>query len=360
MKMLQLSSQRLDLKNNSFDILRLILAFIVITGHNISLFKNQFPTWLETVAYADQDKLSMGSYAVFGFFVLSGILITRSAINSSSIWSYLKKRFWRIYPAYWMCTFLIAFLFSPILFILNGGTIAEFIKIYLSGSFKYFFFNITAYLAVLDINGLYEKILDWEGANGALWTLAYETRAYILIAVLMLFGVVKKLWVYIALFVVFTIAYIVAVYQPDLFLNGNINKLHNFSMISYFLLGSIILFFIDKIAIDWKLFCIACVGLLCSMYFSLVPILAPISTAYIVLFLGAKIPFKDFAKKYGDISYGAYLFGYPIQAFLITLGFTKFGFIVFQILSLVLATIIGYVSYNYFEKRFLSKVRKIA
>jgi peptidoglycan/LPS O-acetylase OafA/YrhL len=355
MKLLSLSEERLDLKNNSFDILRVFLAFLVITAHIISLFKDQLPRKQDIVTIVGNETLGIGGFAVYGFFVISGILITNSAIRSSSIWSYLKKRILRIYPAFWVCIFLIAFIFTPLFFVLNTGSLAGYWSQYLTSSIKYFFLNLTAYLAVLDINGFYGKYFNLSNADGSLWTLAYETRAYLLVALLMFFKVVKKSWTYIALFVFFTFTYIIAIYMPDIFLHGDVNKLHNFSMMSYFFIGGTALFYLNKISIDWKLFVLSIIGLFVSIYFNLVPILTPISIAYMTIFLGAKLPLRNFAKKYGDISYGMYLFGIPVQELLLSLGFEKYGFVVFEIVSVILAALVGYASYHLIEKRFIAR-----
>ncbi len=75
-----------------FGLLRFLLAVMVLVGH---LF------WLSDI----------GRYAVFGFFILSGYLMTLVMQNTYSysrkgVTKFLKNRFLRLYPSYWIACLL--------------------------------------------------------------------------------------------------------------------------------------------------------------------------------------------------------------------------------------------------------------
>ena len=57
--------------------------------------------------------LSLGGYAVLGFFGISGYLITGSA-NRLSLADYCRKRILRIYPGLWVCLVVTAFGFASL------------------------------------------------------------------------------------------------------------------------------------------------------------------------------------------------------------------------------------------------------
>jgi len=69
-------------KNNNFNFLRLLLAYIVVVFHSMGLSKNKYPL----------AKLFDGHIAVCGFFIISGFLIIRSCWSSNSLKEYFIKR----------------------------------------------------------------------------------------------------------------------------------------------------------------------------------------------------------------------------------------------------------------------------
>ena len=78
-----------------FGLLRTILALLVMAGHLLD-------TW------------QIGTYAVFGFYMISGYLMTHIMHESYGFhlagrWSFACNRFLRLYPLYW-CAALITIL----------------------------------------------------------------------------------------------------------------------------------------------------------------------------------------------------------------------------------------------------------
>jgi len=89
--------------SNNFTIIRLILAMMVIYSHSYAVTGHPEPTMLGR---------SFGNLAVHGFFVLSGFLITESYLRSGDLQSFAIKRFFRIIPALVPAHFFAAFLFN--------------------------------------------------------------------------------------------------------------------------------------------------------------------------------------------------------------------------------------------------------
>ena len=80
------------MRRNNFDLLRLYLAFIVVLGHlcvlsDVAVFKKFLPYFNTYIS-------------VTGFFCISGFLITRSFVTTTSVPLYFKKRAARLLPAY--------------------------------------------------------------------------------------------------------------------------------------------------------------------------------------------------------------------------------------------------------------------
>src|SRR5207237_4820946 len=93
---------------NSFDVLRVALASLVIFEHAFWLTTGGWDT--EPLYRLTGGQFDSGSLGVDSFFIVSGFLVTMSFQNSSGVGSFLKKRVLRIYPAY----LVIAILSLPI------------------------------------------------------------------------------------------------------------------------------------------------------------------------------------------------------------------------------------------------------
>ena len=101
---------------NNFTILRLILAMLVVFGHFKIL--SGLPIGNIIHSYAD--------FAVDAFFIVSGYLIYGSFDNSPRLKSFAIKRFFRIYPLYFI---IIITQFFIMLWFLDGNVqIADMVK----------------------------------------------------------------------------------------------------------------------------------------------------------------------------------------------------------------------------------------
>jgi peptidoglycan/LPS O-acetylase OafA/YrhL len=90
---------------NSLNAIRLLLAAMVIVSHS---------WWLGGYGTEPQPGgVKLGSWAVIGFFGISGYLITRSRIQASSALSYCRARFLRIFPGLAACVAVVAFVIAP-------------------------------------------------------------------------------------------------------------------------------------------------------------------------------------------------------------------------------------------------------
>nr|MDT0667581.1 acyltransferase family protein [Micromonospora sp. DSM 115978] len=65
----------------------------------------------------------IGEMAVDGFFLISGFLIVRSHLNSSSTGRYMWHRFLRILPGFWVCLVVTAVALAPLLYWLERDSL---------------------------------------------------------------------------------------------------------------------------------------------------------------------------------------------------------------------------------------------
>src|SRR4051794_33733746 len=98
--------------------LRLVFAFAVLVSHAYPL-----------AGLGDRlrwEGENLGGWAVIGFFVVSGYLITGSRLRSPA-GAYLVHRIARIFPAFWVCLLAVAFAFAPIGYWHQHGTLDGFL-----------------------------------------------------------------------------------------------------------------------------------------------------------------------------------------------------------------------------------------
>ena len=183
----------LNLRENNFDILRLILAVFVGFYH-----------WNILVAINSQNPIfHFGEMAVDSFFIISGFLIFWSFDSNQDKKIFYIKRFYRIFPIYFGLI-----VFQTLFFIgFSDGTFGDIFKYFITNLFFLNFLSpsIGDTLINLQVNTL----------NGSLWTLKNEVFFYAIVPII--FVLYKKFglkFLYFLYFLSFT--YIVTVNYLDL------------------------------------------------------------------------------------------------------------------------------------------------
>ncbi len=96
--------------DNHFNLIRMVLATLVIVSHSPEIIYGDRSHELLTRLF---HTLSFGDFAVNGFFLLSGYLIVQSWQLSPLAGSFLKKRILRIYPGFIAASLVCALLIGP-------------------------------------------------------------------------------------------------------------------------------------------------------------------------------------------------------------------------------------------------------
>ena len=163
-------------ERNNLGVLRLLLASLVVIGHAPEQIDGDR---LREPLFRLVHTVTLGGVAVDAFFVLSGYLIAESAVRAVSISDYFVKRVARIYPA-----FVVAFLISVFLLGPMVGTrpLDELPRLAL---------RLVA-LQGPPLQATQLVGLPYPDLNGSMWTLAYEFRCYVLIAVLQALGLLRR------------------------------------------------------------------------------------------------------------------------------------------------------------------------
>ncbi|MFC0483718.1 acyltransferase family protein [Pseudarthrobacter scleromae] len=304
--------------DNALNLIRLVLAVLVIVSH-------AFPVG----GYGPDPAiggLGLGSFAVGGFFAISGYLITQSRFRSD-LKSYSIRRALRILPGYWACLFFTAVIASGLAGLVRGGWSAI-------EAAKFIGWNAVMVKAGGSDIGSTLAGLPYSGAwNGSLWTLRFEVLCYIVVGVALLVSFVRQQRaVFPAAFAGAT-AGSLAVHAADI---GGIPA-DLALLVPFFLAGATIHAYADKIPCNNAMAFAACGALLVVLAVGQGKSLSALPVAYLLLWLGLVIP-KPLAAlcKTDDFSYGTYLYAFPMQQWLVIGGAAQFGptaFIVFSILA---------------------------
>ncbi|SDQ84335.1 Peptidoglycan/LPS O-acetylase OafA/YrhL, contains acyltransferase and SGNH-hydrolase domains [Chryseobacterium soldanellicola] len=326
--------QMQDITKNNFDFIRVLLAFIVFVGH------------LGTLSASKDLKIFEHSpieIAVFGFFVVSGFLIARSYERSSSLKSYLKKRILRIVPAYLLVVFLCAILLSLV-------SKLSFYEYFTNTQvYKYLFWNsLFLNFKAPWLPGVFGN----QAVNGALWTLKVEMCYYFCVPLLfLLFGKNNK-YRNISLIIIYFLSLIYLNYFESL------NKISLAKQIPgvlcYFIPGMLIYFNFDKF-IKYKnpLFIVAVITVWIDLIFD-IKLISPIMIGVIVLYIAYSFKFLNNFGKYGDFTYGIYIFHFPIIRTFTTLGlFEDYNPFVMALVCMLVVIGVGVSSWHFYEKKFL-------
>jgi len=343
-KLTQRYEVNLKRHSNNFDFLRVFAALLVLISHCPELFNYSI---FNSDPFSASIGMSMGRTAVLIFFIISGYLITRSWESKKSIAKFFAARFLRIYPALIVITVLSVFVLGPLLTTLNT---AEYFNHHTT--YKYLE-NISAYRMTYYLPGVFEENPLKGSINGSLWTIAYEFTCYIVIAIIGALSILKRKYGIIII--------LLSLMMVNLFFKSQWNSIVipvlgiDFKTLTpgllFFLSGAAFYKFRSEIPFNLLGLILSILTLFLlketSIYFTISIIMFPYLVLSIVFI---PIPFLNKAGKYGDFSYGIYLYAFPIQQILAYFFFQMLSGPILILLTLFCLGIFSFLSWNFIEK----------
>lgn len=339
--------------NNRFDFVRLIAAWLVLYSHSYVLSASKEIELISKYLKFD----TAGGLAVGVFFSISGYLVFKSLENSNSLKIFIIKRALRIYPA-----LILSVLFS--VFVVGIICTELSIQEYLTNRKTLSYLKtITGFNIKYELPGVFENFPE-KSVNGSLWSIAIELRCYLVLGIISLlpFSMKLKLWISVTILsslllfrpieapsdlsikflglsydfnkfgLMFTLGCLIASYEK----HKNFHYIKIIGLISASILIIISNLEISKFTLIAYNYLIPFIFIWIGLYFTLLP----------------KIP-----DKIGDISYGLYLFSFPIQQLLIYLELSS-NLVNFILLSTILSVFLSAISWQFVEKPFLNLKHK--
>jgi peptidoglycan/LPS O-acetylase OafA/YrhL len=330
-------------KSNNFDLLRLLFSLIVAIVHCAELSKVDFLSGVGRY-------LSSG-VAVDSFFVISGFLIFMSYDSSKSLSSYASKRLRRIFPGY-IAVIIICAIF---LYAISSKSFFEYANTEL---FKYISFNaLTLNFIHPTLPGVFEGN-QIHAVNGALWTIKIEVMFYITVPFIAF--LISKLNKALVLSIIYALSITYSFVLLWLYSNSGAEiyiKLERQlpGQLAFFISGAAVYYFYDLFhKNNTQLLTLSFLIICFHKYIIDIHVFYPISLAVIVLYFANIFKYLGNFGKFGDLSFGVYIWHFPILQV-----FVFYNLFVNPVIGvgLFLTTIIfaSFLSWHLIEKRYLYK-----
>jgi peptidoglycan/LPS O-acetylase OafA/YrhL len=321
---------------NSLNAIRLVLAAMVIVSHS---------WWLGGYGPEPQPGgVKLGTWAVIAFFGISGYLITQSRVQARTAASYARARFLRIYPGLIVCVAVVAFFIAPVVAGVTGRRFAWL------DALLYFATNLSAgtpQVALAGIPGSLDGLPDPRLWNGPLWTLFWEILCYVLIGVL--FGLFRAELARLALLSLFILGSAV-VFAVDAGWVAPPTR-YDWPLVPVltFLAGSLAYLFRDRIPASPAAVGICAVLVAGITAVGFAPSLIHLPLCILLVAGSLQLPLAAVGSRY-DISYGVYIYGWPVQQALASLGVhNAVPALVFSGAALLLVAPLAWLSCRYVE-----------
>ncbi|MEP9379043.1 acyltransferase [Aquabacter sp. CN5-332] len=337
---------RFDPRSNNFDLIRLIAALIVTFAHTYALNAKKSDPLSTLLTYEFS-----GTLAVWAFLVISGFLLGRS-IEYQSTTKFVFSRFLRIYPAFFLTILLECLVIVPL-----------FYEAPLEDYFKNWFFFHLQNLMLWPQNPFVPHVfsnLPHPVINGSLWTIPLEISFYICL-IFVAGSFINQRIIYLAIFfcslfgsmILRALDFTLASGQP-MVLSGV--SLYGFVVYStYFWAGVCLWKFRDLVKISPGGLVTALIALYAARNSSGAPVVLALCLPYIVIYfatigsIGTKLH-----NRIGDLSYGVYLFSYPITNVVVSITKAALPSWIVFLIATPIALGLAYASWHIVEKRCLA------
>jgi peptidoglycan/LPS O-acetylase OafA/YrhL len=341
-------------QGNNLDFLRFVLAALVLYTHSFQAVHGTEGMYrLETFGRLMGGQLVGGELAVNAFFVISGFLITHSWLSRPGFLTFVWKRVLRIYPAYLVVAALCLLCF--------GLLAADDWRQYLSSwtNWDRYAFKVLT-LQTIYLDGVLSGVPFPGAINASTWTICYEFWCYLGVPLLGVLGLLRLRLCVLALFAAYLLLYVSSIdrhyeYTTDNFrFDGLIpNPLGNYwvRLATFFLAGVVFYLFQDRIPFCRRLFLLS-VGVLCVCAAAGTGLLVvlPIFGTYGLLYLAfsQRLRLTKFGRR-GDLSYGLYLYAYPVQQLLVLYFGQHLNAYTLTVIAFPIASGFAWLSWRYVE-----------
>lgn len=289
-----------DPRRNSLNAFRLLLAAIVIGSHS----------WLLSGAGAQPalGGIALGTWAVIGFFAVSGFLVTRSRLSGGSASAFYWNRGLRLLPGLLVCVLVIAFVLAPFSVLIDTESSYS-----LSSAISYVLTN-----APLAPQAFSQKTIEhtligvpvtgyW---NGPLWTLLWEGCCYVAVGVLA--SVFRGRHLTAAIIVAFIASTVLAAVIVLGIVDGGTRFGAAVLLIPAFFAGALAYMLRRRLDVSWGMTFVWFLVIAASAALGVAGAFAAFPLFLVMIRLSDALPLSFIDARH-DVSYGLYIYGWPVQ-----------------------------------------------
>jgi len=335
----------LSLPHNHFGLLRLLLALAVVVSHGLSVTTGK----VEDELLAHSTGFTLGEHAVNGFFAISGFLVTMSYEQRG--WrDYLVARTLRIAPGLIAATLVVALLLGSALTKLD-------LRAYLTDPqlWRFIYATLTSFKSSAPLPGVFSDN-PLKFPMGTVWTLKYETLCYLGVLVIGLAGLLAHRRIVLGLWAALVLATVLReVIAPD----GSKSLETSLRLPLIFLTGGLVYLWRERVPLSLPGLVIALIVVALAQATPAYKALLYLVTAWGVLVLALAPPLTRWrSEPPADLSYGVYLYGWPVQQAFVAL-FPTVGALTLFGPSLVVTLLVAALSWYLVEKPALGLKRRL-
>ena len=322
---------------DNFLWLRIIAAIAVIYGHSFALVA---PDGSRDVFLRMNWGYYSGDMAVFIFFVVSGFMVSGSYMARNNLADYLVARLLRIVPAFAFVLLACAFVLGPLVTRVDQATYWSSPQVieYVTKNLK-FGSDLAWHLP-----GVFETHAN-TGVNGSIWTLPAEIRMYMLVAILGAIGLLRaKTPAVVAVVALMLLGVFSVRFLP---LHADWVRLAG-----YFCIGILAQLLKDRIKVSHQGMVMMVFAAYACSKTPAYPYVFALMLAYFSFWFAYELPVIGAPERFGDPSYGIYLWGWPIQQCLVE-AFPAMPPWLNFVIATPIAITAGYVSWHVIEKNAL-------
>lgn len=343
-----------------FNFNRITLAYAVMVWHTVTVAQDAADAVLKTPLW------SVISAILPMFFALSGFLVTASALRLP-LREYILNRAFRIIPALAVDIVFCALIIGPIF---TSFQLADY---FVDRDFYEYFLNIIG-LIHYDLPGVFLDNPHPTIVNGSLWTVPYEIACYVLMSLMIWFGIIQSWrWVFgvaVVMIGITSFFYLTGIALPD----NLLGKIPRFlfaptggALLVAFVCGSGFYLIKDHIPYSRNLALLIALGIVGLGFFGdpalftnpIVNFVAAFPLAYLVIWIGSTpIAIPKFLER-GDYSYGIYLYHVPVLQSLQSL-FHFSSWWTLTLAAIVPVTVFAMMSWHFIEKPVLKMRRRFS
>ena len=300
---------------------------------------------------------SLGTLGVYIFFTISGLLVTKSWYAHPRATAFLGKRALRILPGLAAATLFVLLVVGPML------TSLSLRDYFLDPLTLKYLGNISMFDMSYNLPGVFTNNPFAGSTNGSLWTLAYEFVAYLGLAVIGYFGLIKHRAGLLRSFVYLVIGtYVFMQIFPNpvySILDLQINYL--IPNVAFFVMGSLFYLYRDEIRLSEPGAVAAFILVSVSPFLPMQWFIRLLALPYLITYL-ALMPTKYAHKfsRYGDFSYGMYIYAWPVQQVIAAVGHGHVGPLRLTLYAFPPILILAALSWHLIEKPSLKLKRRFS